>query len=400
MDPPRSSQDSSTQSAPGEPPHGGHEDSPPTVLHTASFRKPVPLVPIAMPSPTTSREALSSSPAPQTPPLFPVPSNISYAQPTSATQTTSNAVAGPSRLPQPTQSLIQESDEEEKHETGSSGPEGGRQPSIYSRSGNGNGNGGGNGHYGPSNRSASLRRPDRAASYHGTVRMPEGRYPVPLPRTMPATPTGMDPVHYGAELNPEAMMSRQSQPRIDWIVPNVPTMGQNPVNRRMSQVTTIVAEKTVGERIEPTLEAAREEKVKAEGRARVHSYALNVAIGAQVILGALTTGVAAATSGRQTSIATSVLGGMSTLAASYLAKARGSGEPEDSTRKAQDLKSFIRDCEAFKLDHGHKIGPDHDDMINRYRRRFEEIMGNEFEGVGDDMKVQRKQREKLNDSPV
>ena len=107
----------------------------------------------------------------------------------------------------------------------------------------------------------------------------------------------------------------------------------------------------------------------------------------------------------QASIATSILGGLSTLAASYLAKARGSGEPEASARKAQDLNSFIRDCEAFKLDHGHKIGPDHDDMINRYRRRFEEIMGNEFEGVGDDVKVKRKRernrdREKVNDSPV
>ena len=109
----------------------------------------------------------------------------------------------------------------------------------------------------------------------------------------------------------------------------------------------------------------------------------------------------------QTSIATSVLGGLSTLAASYLAKARGSNEPEESIRRSQDLNSFIRDCEAFKLDHGHKIGPDHDDMINRYRRRFEEIMGNEFEGVGDDVKVKRKRernrdrdREKVNDSPV
>ena len=96
---------------------------------------------------------------------------------------------------------------------------------------------------------------------------------------------------------------------------------------------------------------------------------------------------------------------MSTLAASYLAKARGSNEPEESIRRSQDLNSFIRDCEAFKLDHGHKIGPDHDDMINRYRRRFEEIMGNEFEGVGDDVKVKRKRernrdREKVNDSPV
>ena len=163
--------------------------------------------------------------------------------------------------------------------------------------------------------------------------------------------------------------------------------------------------------------------------AKGHGWALNCAIGAQVVLGALTTGVAAATTGRQvsvrsclsgvdarklsthapppfpvfpfpqTSIATSILGGLSTLAASYLAKARGSNEPDASARRGQELDSFIRDCEAFKLDHGHKVGPDHDDMIMRYRRRFEEIMGNEFEGVGDDVKVNKKEREK-SDSPA
>lgn len=96
----------------------------------------------------------------------------------------------------------------------------------------------------------------------------------------------------------------------------------------------------------------------------------------------------------QTSIATSILGGLSTLAASYLAKSRGSNEPEESTRKAQDLKSFIRDCEAFKLDCGHMYGQSQDHMINRYRRRFEEILGNGVEGVGDDVKVNKVQKEK------
>lgn len=43
-------------------------------------------------------------------------------------------------------------------------------------------------------------------------------------------------------------------------------------------------------------------------------------------------------------------------------------------------------------------------MINRYRRRFEEIMGNGVEGVGDDVNVQKKKqetvKEKANHSPV
>ncbi len=264
MDPPHSSsQDSGSQHAPSEPPRGGHEDYPtsstPAVVHTA-FRKPVPLVPIAMPSPATSREALSSS-APQTP--IPPATQSSPAQPTSVTfPQPSNAVAGPSRFPYPSNS-IQESDEDDR--TGSSGREG-RHPSVHSRTGTGNGNGGGNGYYGSRPHSASIRHPDRAASYHGTVRQSD-RYPIPPPKAIPTTPTGIDPHAgggYSGELNPEAMMSRRSQ--IDWIVPTA--LGQNPVNRRgdvLSQVSTaITRERTVGERIEPTLASAKAERVKAE----------------------------------------------------------------------------------------------------------------------------------------
>ena len=163
----------------------------------------------------------------------------------------------------------------------------------------------------------------------------------------------------------------------------------------------------------------------------MHAWALNAAIGAQVVLGALTTGVAAATTGkqvsgaslrpvdlrslvltfscpsphptpphRQTSIATSILGGMSTLAASYLAKSRGSGEPEASALRARELDSFIRDLEAFMLDHGHLTGgagggvqPEYEAMVARYRRRFEEIMGNALEGVEDSLKAEKQMQE-------
>ncbi|KAH9939654.1 uncharacterized protein BXZ73DRAFT_43677 [Epithele typhae] len=140
-------------------------------------------------------------------------------------------------------------------------------------------------------------------------------------------------------------------------------------------------EKAIEDRLKPTLDSAIKERDSAAVRAKSHGWSLNIAIGAQVVLGALTTGVAAATTGRQTSIATSILGGMSTLAASYLAKARGSNEPEASQRRVQDLESFVRDCEAFVMDHGHLVTSDYDWMIDRYRRRFEEIMGNGAEGV-------------------
>lgn len=88
----------------------------------------------------------------------------------------------------------------------------------------------------------------------------------------------------------------------------------------------------------------------------------------------------------QAAIATSILGGMSTLAASYLARARGSGEPEISIARSKDIENFIRDCEAFVFDHGHLVTEQYDVLIDRYRRRFEEIIGNGPNGIGDPKK--------------
>ena len=46
------------------------------------------------------------------------------------------------------------------------------------------------------------------------------------------------------------------------------------------------------------------------------------------------------------------LGAISTILASYLAKVRGSGEPEFSTIHARELNTFLRDIEGFIMDHG------------------------------------------------
>ncbi|TFK63947.1 hypothetical protein BDN72DRAFT_881802 [Pluteus cervinus] len=103
-------------------------------------------------------------------------------------------------------------------------------------------------------------------------------------------------------------------------------------------------------------------------------YALNIAIGLQVLFGALTTGLSAALSGKQVSIATAVLGGFSTIVASYLARARGSGEPELSTVRVKDLEQFIRECNTFQTDFGTHTGTDHDYRLTELRDRFEEIL--------------------------
>ena len=63
-------------------------------------------------------------------------------------------------------------------------------------------------------------------------------------------------------------------------------------------------------------------------------------------------------------------GGFSTIVASYLARARGSNEPELSIARVKDLDQFLRECQAFQMDHGHKVGHDQDDKIKSFCRGF------------------------------
>ncbi|KAJ7086488.1 hypothetical protein B0H15DRAFT_844935 [Mycena belliarum] len=155
-------------------------------------------------------------------------------------------------------------------------------------------------------------------------------------------------------------VARQSE--LDWIIPTVEPKPPRP--------------RTLQERIHPTLEHAKLERTKYELKARMTGYALNIAIGLQVILGALTTGLSAVTTGRQTSIMTAILGGLSTVVASYLARARGSNEPELSIARSKDLDQYIRECEVFVLDFGHLTGSEHDQKLDALRERFEELLGN------------------------
>ncbi|TFY50613.1 hypothetical protein EVG20_g11421, partial [Dentipellis fragilis] len=144
---------------------------------------------------------------------------------------------------------------------------------------------------------------------------------------------------------------------------------------------------SVGDRLQPTLDAAEKERARAALTARMTGYALNIAIGMQVLLGALTTGLGAALTGKsvwggQTSVAISILGGAATLVASYLARARGSNEPEQSLLRVQALEHFIREANAFTLDHGHEVGSRWDRELDGFRGAFEGMMGHPGRGVG------------------
>ncbi|KAG5636332.1 hypothetical protein H0H81_008383 [Sphagnurus paluster] len=142
------------------------------------------------------------------------------------------------------------------------------------------------------------------------------------------------------------------------------------------RVTPGKTRQTVGQRLEPTLKTARAQRDKYASNAKLTGYTLNIAIGMQIMLGALTTGLSAATTSRRASLATAILGGLATLVASYLARSRTTNEPEQSIAHVKDLEHFIRECEAFEMDFGNAFGREMDEQLEGFRTRFEELLGN------------------------
>ncbi|KIM87744.1 hypothetical protein PILCRDRAFT_814458 [Piloderma croceum F 1598] len=168
---------------------------------------------------------------------------------------------------------------------------------------------------------------------------------------------------------------RRRRSGLDWIIPVEP-----------NDKPYVPTQRTAGERIQPTLDHARREKIKYEKKAMLNGYSLNAAIGLQVILGALITGLSAAIKPEKVGITTAILGGLSTIVASFLARMRGSGEPELSLRRTKDLDQFIRECEAFQLDRGYVTGPSEDQTLDDFRKRFEDLLGNLNKNASQDQK--------------
>jgi len=78
-------------------------------------------------------------------------------------------------------------------------------------------------------------------------------------------------------------------------------------------------------------------------------------------------------------VLTLVIGGFSTMVASYMARARGSGEPEVSIARVKDLEQFLREVRAFQMDHAHEYSTPENGLgirLEDMRRRFEEMLGN------------------------
>ncbi|KAK0200349.1 hypothetical protein DFS33DRAFT_1266496, partial [Desarmillaria ectypa] len=116
--------------------------------------------------------------------------------------------------------------------------------------------------------------------------------------------------------------------------------------------------KTVEERVLPTVIAAEEERKKYAQRAMMKGYAMNVAIGVQLLVGSLTTAISALVTGREVraysvlDLNHNFLGAISTLTAAFLTRTRGSNEPERSLMVAKDLEQFIQECKALLVDCG------------------------------------------------
>ncbi|KAF8258639.1 hypothetical protein EI94DRAFT_1707802 [Lactarius quietus] len=129
---------------------------------------------------------------------------------------------------------------------------------------------------------------------------------------------------------------------------------------------------SVGARLEPTLKEALRVRDGATWQAKWTAYSINIAIALQVVLGALTTALGASLRGSSISISIAVLGSLATLVASYLARTRGSSEPETSLLRKQALNNFIRRLRSFILDTGLQDG--HDQVVENFRNELERLL--------------------------
>jgi hypothetical protein len=66
-------------------------------------------------------------------------------------------------------------------------------------------------------------------------------------------------------------------------------------------------------------------------------------------------------------------GAISTVIASFLAKARGGNEPQQSQSHAKALELFLRDVRMFDLDHGDDRTHDYDDKIDEFRKQLDDL---------------------------
>ncbi|EJU00193.1 hypothetical protein DACRYDRAFT_23177 [Dacryopinax primogenitus] len=107
---------------------------------------------------------------------------------------------------------------------------------------------------------------------------------------------------------------------------------------------------------------------------RFYSFGINLTILLQLLFAAAIT-VLSAVPGNH-SIATAVLGALTTLLAGLLARYRGTNQPERAGAHATAMRAFLAECEAFIDDYGDKAGPEYDAKIGELRFKYEIIEEN------------------------
>ncbi|KAG1724077.1 uncharacterized protein EDB91DRAFT_1062992, partial [Suillus paluster] len=138
---------------------------------------------------------------------------------------------------------------------------------------------------------------------------------------------------------------------------------------------------TIGERLTQTIHAVETEKYRYDKKAQRTGLWLNIAIGLQVLLEALTIGISAATSGKQVSSKLRLASPFGRIDIScFLSRStRGSNEPQLSITRAKDPEQFLRECGTFNMDHEDEYVTPGEPLNNRLeelRQRFEERLGN------------------------
>ncbi|KAG1760958.1 hypothetical protein EDD22DRAFT_780462, partial [Suillus occidentalis] len=147
----------------------------------------------------------------------------------------------------------------------------------------------------PQTQSAATERPLLGSSEgHSPAGDPDTGFE-PVPQPPPAARSRGGHMLRGPLQHSFMGHGRSNASGIGWIVPEV---GEKP---HVCGASLILQRRTIGERLAPSIVDAERERAQYARKAKWTGHALNVAIGLQVLLGALTTGISAASSGKQVS---------------------------------------------------------------------------------------------------
>ncbi|KZT35159.1 hypothetical protein SISSUDRAFT_1051798 [Sistotremastrum suecicum HHB10207 ss-3] len=181
--------------------------------------------------------------------------------------------------------------------------------------------------------------------------------PLPLPLPTPHLPALPLPVGGGLRLPPllnPANRPLSADTMVNASADEKQSLTGSPTDHDTPQLSGVGTSHSVSSRLQKTLTSATATLTQATQTAQRVGWALNLAIGIQIILGALTAGLSALNPGRGTQVMNVVLGISTTVVSGFLARMRGNGEPDLSLSTKADMEKLIRDIQSFIDDWGDK----------------------------------------------